>query len=256
MISKSKIKLISSLETRKYRQKYQMFVAEGDKLIGELMLVQKPLYVAALPEWQEKNSHLISSDVPMDVISWNELRKVSFQKTPQSVLALFPIPDYTLSTSLPETSLCIALDGVQDPGNLGTIVRLADWFGINDIICSQETADVYNPKAVQATMGALARIRVHYVNLPNYLREVKAPVFGTFLDGEDIYQTELAENGVIVMGNEGKGISDAIRSMVSHKLYIPNYPLGRVTTESLNVAIATSITCAEFRRRLRFAGGK
>jgi TrmH family RNA methyltransferase len=148
--------------------------------------------------------------------------------------------------------LILALDGVQDPGNLGTICRLADWFGIEDIICSTETADIFNPKAIQATMGAIARVRIHYTNLTEFLTEVASQdtrIYGTFLDGKNIYERELTPHGIIVMGNEGKGISPDIEALVTDKLFIPNYPSDRPTTESLNVAVATAITCAEFRRR-------
>ena len=144
--------------------------------------------------------------------------------------------------------LTLALDGVQDPGNLGTIVRLADWFGIRHIFCSFDSADIYNPKSTQATMGALARVDVHYVDLPLALRSVEAPVYGTFLDGQDIYTQDLSAHGVIVMGNEGRGISKAVAELVSHRLFVPPYPAQRPTVESLNVAIATAIVCAEFRR--------
>jgi len=146
--------------------------------------------------------------------------------------------------------LCLALDEVQDPGNLGTIIRIADWFGIEHIFCSQGTADVYNPKVVQATMGALARVHVHYVNLSELIDSLPdIPVYGTFLDGTNIYEQELSQTGIIVMGNEGNGISPEVRKVINRRLYIPNYPANRPTSESLNVAVATAITCAEFRRR-------
>ncbi len=251
MISKNRIKLIKSLETRKYRLEHGLFVAEGHKLVGELLQTFQPVYMAALPEWIEDNRRLLPAECTIDVVTPEELQRASLQRTPQSVIALFPLPKHNLSYNCADENLCISLDGVQDPGNLGTIVRLADWFGITDIICSMDTADIYNPKAVQATMGALARVRVHYVHLTEFLSHVSVPIFGTFLDGEDIYSTELATKGIILMGNEGKGISSEVRSLVTHKLYIPNFPADRNTTESLNVAIATSITCAEFRRRQR-----
>ena len=148
--------------------------------------------------------------------------------------------------------LMLALDGVQDPGNLGTICRIADWFGIENIICSQDTADIFNPKAIQATMGAISRVHVHYTDLQKYLRnasDADIPVYGTFLDGDNIYEHRLSPHGIIVMGNEGKGISAGIAQNISRRLLIPNYPPERITTESLNVAVATAITCAEFRRR-------
>ena len=168
------------------------------------------------------------------------------------MIALFPQPEYALPDDLGMHGLVLALDGIQDPGNMGTICRIADWFGIEDIICSRNTVDVYNPKAIQATMGAVARIRIHYCDLEEYLSGAISQgitVYGTFLDGNNIYNTELSTNGIVVMGNEGNGISSEISSRVSHRLLIPNFPIGRITTESLNVAVATAITVAEFRRR-------
>ena len=147
-------------------------------------------------------------------------------------------------------SLCLALDDIQDPGNLGTIIRLADWFGIENIFCSHGTVDVYNPKVIQATMGALARVKLHYCDLVKLITSVKdIPIFGTFLDGNNIYGEDLSKNGLIIMGNEGNGVSKEVSKLINKKLYIPNYPTSRETSESLNVAIATAIVCAEFRRR-------
>ena len=147
-------------------------------------------------------------------------------------------------------SLCLALDDIQDPGNLGTIIRLADWFGIEHIFCSQGTVDVYNPKTIQATMGALARVKLHYCNLPSMIAELgNVPVYGTFLDGDNMYEKKLTNYGLIVMGNEGNGVSQEVAELVNERLYIPNYPLQRETSESLNVAVATAVVCAEFRRR-------
>ena len=151
---------------------------------------------------------------------------------------------------LPAEQLVLALDGVQDPGNLGTIIRIADWFGIENIICSDNTADVYSPKVVQATRGSIARVKIHYTDLYNYIKELKIdiPVYGTLLNGENIYKQTLSHNGLVIMGNEGNGISPEIAKMINHKLFIPNYPAGHPTADSLNVAIATAITCSEFRR--------
>ena len=177
-------------------------------------------------------------------------RKVSQLVTPPDVLAVYRIPEYHLNIDTLKKELVLALDTVQDPGNLGTIVRLADWFGIRHIVCSPDTADLYNPKVVQATMGALARVNVYYTSLPDFLSQVDSSVvYGTFLDGEDIYHTSLTKSGVIVMGNEGNGISAKLEPYIGKRLYIPNYPVGQPTSESLNVAVAAAITCAEFRRR-------
>jgi TrmH family RNA methyltransferase len=150
-----------------------------------------------------------------------------------------------------ENELSLALDGIQDPGNMGTIVRLADWYGIHHIFCSRDTVDVYNPKVVQATMGALARVKIHYLDLVVFLTQNKyLPVYGTLLDGENVYEQEITAGGIIVMGNEGNGIRPEVEKLITKKLYIPNYPSGNPTSESLNVAIATAIICAEFRRRI------
>ena len=182
-----------------------------------------------------------------------ELQRISFQQHPQQVLALFPIPsqagDYPHKL-LNEQTLTLALDGVQDPGNLGTIIRIADWFGVNTLICSEDTADAWNPKVVQATMGSLARVNIIYTSLTTLLDYLPDdfPIYGTFLDGKDIYTEQLTSGGLIIMGNEGNGISEEVRQRVNHRLLIPNFHQGE-TADSLNVAIATAITCSEFRRR-------
>lgn len=174
-------------------------------------------------------------------------------KSASDVIAVYDIPEQILDIPSLSGRLVLALDSVQDPGNLGTIIRTADWFGVRDIICSRTTADLYNPKVVQATMGAISRIRVHYTDLEKALTEASAlglPVFGTLLDGVDIYTSELSPSGIIVMGNEGNGLSEGVRSLVDHRLLIPSYPPSEPTSESLNVAIATAICLSEFRRRL------
>ena len=248
MITKARIKQIRGLERKKCRLAEGLFVAEGPKLVGELLQTSRPVYVAAMAEWLRDNeSHL--HGVSTDVVSAEELQRASLLQHPQQVLALFPIPKSQVRLAdVAERELVLALDGVQDPGNLGTIVRLADWFGIRHVFCSHDSADVFNPKATQATMGALARVAVHYINLPDQLRLVGSPVYGTFLDGQNIYEQQLSSCGVIVMGNEGRGITQETAALVSHRLFIPPYPAHRTTVESLNVAIATAIVCAEFRR--------
>ena len=248
MISKATIKKIHARDMRKFRRNERLFVAEGPKLVDELCATMKPVYIAALPEWISENAKIVSG-TEYDIVTPDELQRASLQKNPQQVIALFPIPEHRFCTEQLRNDLVLMLDGVQDPGNLGTIARIADWFGIRNILCSAETADIYNPKAVQATMGALARVKFHYTDLLQLLSQYDGPVYGTFLDGENIYGQELSENGIIVMGNEGKGISQGVGEMINRRLYIPNYPIGTQTTESLNVAIATSIVCAEFRRR-------
>ena len=249
MISRTRIKWIKSLEMRKYRLQEKAFVAEGPKLVGELLPYSTPLYIAATKDWLDANRHLLRAVKEVDEVSQTELERASLLRTPQSVLAVMPIPERRLDISSLQKKLVIALDSVQYPGNLGTILRIADWFGIHEVLCSEGTADVYNPKCVQSCMGALARVKVFYCNLPEVLGQVEMPVFGTFLDGTDIYKEELSQQGIIVMGNEGNGISQPVAKLVNRRLYVPNYPKGSLTTESLNVAVATGIVCAEFRRR-------
>lgn len=254
MLSKARIKQIHSLEQKKYRRQEGLFVAEGHKLVGELLTAgHRPVYICHTAQWEVPWHEAETLSCPIDIVSEAELKSASLLQHPQQVLALFPLPQWELPHAQASTErLILALDGVQDPGNLGTICRLADWFGIEDIVCSTETADIFNPKAIQATMGAISRIRVHYTSLKDFLSQASrhsTPIYGTFLDGRNIYDRPLTPHGIIVMGNEGKGISHEIETLVTDKLFIPSYPQDRSTTESLNVAMATAITCAEFRRR-------
>lgn len=252
MLSKNKIKYIRSLELKKNRKEEQVFVAEGHKLVGDLLGYFPCRLLIATSGWLQMHTSALADEIIE--VTQEELSRASLQKTPQEVLAVFEQPSYNFNPEVIRTALCLALDDVQDPGNLGTIIRLADWFGIEHIFCSTGTADVFNPKTVQATMGALARVKVHYCSLPLLIGEVKdAPVYGTFLDGNIIYSEPLSANGLIVMGNEGKGVSPEVEKMINKRLYIPNYPQERETSESLNVAIATAVVCAEFRRREEFS---
>ena len=249
MLSKNKIKYIRSLELKKNRKEEQVFVAEGHKLVGDLLGHFPCRLLVATRTWLDRNPNVRAEEIIE--VTPDELTRASLQKTPQEVLAVFDQPVYEMDASVVSKELCLALDDVQDPGNLGTIIRLADWFGIEHIFCSQGTVDVYNPKTIQATMGALARVKLHYCHLPSLIASVgETPVYGTFLDGENMYGKELSSHGLIVMGNEGNGISDEVGKLVNERLYIPNYPPQRETSESLNVAIATSVICAEFRRRI------
>ena len=249
MLSKNKIKYIRSLELKKNRKEEQVFVAEGHKLVGDLMGHFPCRLLVATRTWLDRNPNVRAEEIIE--VTPDELTRASLQKTPQEVLAVFDQPVYEMDASVASKELCLALDDVQDPGNLGTIIRLADWFGIEHIFCSQGTVDVYNPKTIQATMGALARVKLHYCHLPSLIASLgDTPVYGTFLDGENMYGKELSSHGLIVMGNEGNGISDEVGKLVNERLYIPNYPPQRETSESLNVAIATSVICAEFRRRI------
>ena len=249
MLSKNKIKYIRSLELKKNRKEEQVFIAENGKLVEDLLGHFSCKILVATHEWFE--THPKAKADEMIEVSKDELSRVSLLKTPQEVLAVFQQPTYDFCPGVIRESLCLALDDVQDPGNLGTIIRIADWFGIEHIFCSHGTVDVYNPKTVQATMGALARVKLHYCDLPVLIASLEnVPVFGTFLDGENMYREELTANGLIVMGNEGNGVSQEVSKLINRRLYIPNYPQERETSESLNVAVATSIVCAEFRRRM------
>ena len=241
MISKNQLKLVRLLEQKKYRRREGLFVAEGTKVVGDLLERFKPQAVFATPDWQAPEGIMPQTVTP------DELQRLSFQQHPQQVLALFPMPEPVATPTV--EGLTLALDGIQDPGNLGTIIRIADWFGISTLICSPDTADAWNPKVVQATMGSIARVNIYYNDLPALLDSLPSdfPVYGTFLDGDDIYTQPLPASALIIMGNEGNGISDAVRQRVGHRLLIPDFHQG-ATADSLNVAIATAITCAEFRR--------
>lgn len=247
-LSKNQIKYIHALELKKNRKNDKVFLAEGPKLVGDLLGHFPCNLLVATPKWLEKHKN-----IPADCVitaSEEELARASLLKTPQQVLAVFKQPDEYIDTAVIKHSLCLALDDVQDPGNLGTIIRLADWFGIEHIFCSPDTVDAYNPKTIQATMGGIAHVKVHYTPLPELIRSVdNCAVYGTFLDGTNMYECPLSTTGLIVMGNEGNGISPEVRQLINQRLYIPNYPPGKESTESLNVAIATAIVCAEFRRR-------
>ena len=324
-LSKNKIKLISSLKLKKYRDELSLFVAEGPKLVSDLLNFFSAKIIVCTQSWLDENSP--SAEEIIVVSSADDLKSVTQLSSPSPVLAVFYKKDCSFSsnsvlvsskkspTSIPaesvlqefnshsslspnngggfasnpvtnitnplspdsrnqkevlnpsnhpeyfsnplspdffkEKRLILAIDSVQDPGNLGTIIRIADWFGINDIVCSETTVDVYNFKTIQATMGALCNVNIHYINLKDFCAIAASynwPLYGTFLDGEVIYNAKLTDFGVIIMGNEGNGISSDIADLVSNRLYIPDYPLGKSYSESLNVAVATSIVCNEFRR--------
>ena len=241
-MTKQEIQFVRSLADKRNRDQERLFIAEGDKLISEIIasgLKVRNIYAL--------EGHLSGK---AEVVSAKEMERISQLKTAASSLAIVEQPRHKTPSTAPADKLSIALDGVQNPGNLGTIIRLADWFGVEDIFCSEDCADCFNPKVVQATMGAILRVRVHYTNLPQWLAAQRdAKVYGTFLEGENIYNAELDKSGIIVMGNEGQGISDAVAKCVSHKLLIPPYPADRCGSESLNVAVATAVICSEFRRR-------
>ena len=248
MLSKNKIKYIHSLELKKNRIAERAFVAEGNKLVADMLPFFSCKLLVAKPFWMATQGDISAEELL--VAEEEDIRKASFQKNPQDVLAVFAMPDWQIETASPQQDLVLALDGIQDPGNLGTIIRTCDWFGVHDIVCSKDTADCYNPKVVQATMGALCRVRIHYVDLKEWLAAQECPIIGTLLEGGNMYESPLPKTGIIVMGNEGNGISQEVRKLITHPVRIPSYPKEKASDviESLNVAIATAIVLAEFRR--------
>lgn len=242
---RSDIQLVRSLSDKRGRSEHGLFIAEGAKLIGELrrsdLRIRRIFATEGLFEGPE-----------VECVTEKEMERLSLLKTPSNSLAIVEIPRYRLDAAHVGQRLTLALDDVQNPGNLGTIIRLADWFGIGEILCSPATADCFNPKVVQATMGAILRVRVHYVELAPLLAQAAArgvPVYGTFLEGENLYNAQLGDGGIIVMGNEGRGVRPDVAQAVTRKLFIPPFPADRRASESLNVAMATGVVCAEFRRR-------
>ncbi len=251
MISKSKAKLIRLLEHKKHRESEGLFVAEGGKIVNDL--ISSGCVPRTIIGTVEALASLVHTDSDIIEASADEIKKVSFLQHPQNILGIFETNVEDKVPTFREGCLWLALDGIQDPGNLGTIVRIADWFGIERIICSKDTADIYNPKVVQATMGSIARVGVTYTDLVPFLKGLPActHIYGTMLDGDDIYGYPLKECGVIVMGNEGKGISPEVRDTLTDRLLIPTFHSDGNTAESLNVSTATAIICSEFRRRTR-----
>lgn len=241
MLSKSQIKTITSLKQKKYRLQQGLFVAEGVKTINELLASQ-----FSLQQLYTTNSFKIDANLET-VVSENELKKISFLKTPNTALAIFKIPE---PKAINTNQLLVALDNVRDPGNLGTIIRLCDWFGIRDLVCNIETVDCYNPKVVQATMGSITRVNVSYLNLTDFLKTTHMPIFGAFMEGDNIYKSQLPNKGILVLGNEANGISREIEQVITTKISIPRF--GQLqSTESLNVATAAAILLSEFRRSER-----
>ena len=265
-MTKADIQLVRALADKRGRTEHGLFVAEGEKLIGELR-------ASHLSVRRIFSLEGVFNGPEVETVAPRDMERLSLLKTPSNSLALVEIPrcdlkperllveipHYGLDMRALAGRLTLALDDVQNPGNLGTIIRLADWFGITDIVCSEASADCFNPKVVQATMGAILRVRVHYTDLAALLSKAAAlglPVCGTFLEGANIYETELKPAGIVVMGNEGRGITDAVARTVTQKLFIPPWPADRRGSESLNVAMATGIVCGEFRRQASAKAGK
>jgi len=253
-------KLIASLSSARRRREEGLFVAEGIRSLRELMPAFRLHYLVVSATWMEANAEelagLCGGKVSDDILLLaknDEIARMSSMATPQGVMAVFQLPTRLEEEPVVDAGeLVLALDKVQDPGNLGTIIRVADWFGVRKILASSETVDVFNPKVLQSSMGAVARVNVHYCDLPRTLAARSAAghlVYGTFLDGGNIYETQLSPGGILVMGNEGNGISPEVAAVVNRRILIPSYPPGSDTVESLNVGTATAVAVAEFRRR-------
>ncbi len=241
-LSKNQIKAISQLKQKKHRYKEGLFIVEGKKSINELLnsnLELEHLYTTNLDDFNSINDKI-------STITSNDLKKISCLTTPNCALAIFKIPK---SKPINTNALVLALDNVRDPGNLGTIIRLCDWYGIKDLICSVGTVDCYNPKTIQSTMGSISRVNITYLDLYSFIETTNTSVFGTYMDGQNIYKTQLPTNGVIVMGNEANGISDQLTSKITSKICIPRFGETQ-STESLNVANATAIILSEFKRAI------
>jgi len=242
-------KMVASLSDAKARKREKCFVAEGTKCVTDTWQHFTCRHLFATAQWIAEHP-LIANQTDTIQVKAVDLERMTHLSTPPQVIAVYDLPFYNIEDINISSQLVLALDRIQDPGNLGTIIRIADWFGINTIVCSYDTVDAFNPKVIQATMGAISRVKVVYTSLSDFLCvHSDIPIYGTFLDGRNIYQCDLSTSGIIIMGNEGQGISDEVATHVSNRLLIPAYPPNSPTSESLNVSMATAITVAEFRRR-------
>lgn len=238
MVTKNQIKLVVSLQQKKYRTQHGLFVVEGVKTVGEILNAGLVPFKLFVDEPQKiENFHEI------EVVSKSELKQMSSLSNPNGVLGVFYMPKVKKTDTI---DWMVALDAVRDPGNLGTIIRLCDWFGVKHLVCSMDTVDCYNAKVLQATMGSITRVNVVYTDLLDYLKKTSLPIFGTFMNGDAVYHKKLPKAGIIIMGNEANGISEEIKNLVTEKTAIPQF--GSKTTESLNVATATAILLNEIRR--------
>lgn len=255
MLSKNQIKFLNALKQKKFRAENRLFIAEGNKIISELLdsVIQVKQVYSIAPALEKIKKR---EQVEYIEIKQTELERISALTTPNEMLAVCRIPDYPLETAALKDTLTLLLDTIKDPGNLGTIIRIADWFGIDTLLCNHESADAFNPKVIQATMGSIARVKIHYVSLKEILeinrQQLNLPVYGALLQGQNIYRTQLSSAAFLMIGNESKGISDELIPYITHQLTIPSFShfksvLGE--TESLNAAIATAVICSEFRRQ-------
>jgi len=258
MLSQNQVKNITALKSKKFREEYHQFIAEGNKLVTDLMTSPYRITgIYALSSWIVENlGRIQKKNIPVFETLPREMERISTLTTPSTVLAVVEIPNplelWTADYRLPTTDLILFLDDIRDPGNFGTIIRIADWFGIENIFCSETCVDLYNPKVVQATMGSIARVTVQYADLKKILLEIdgRIQVFGTFLDGENLYGQDLPDAGIILIGNESHGISAPLNQFVSKRIFIPSFGNSKSgKAESLNASVATAIICTEFRRQ-------
>lgn len=253
MLSKSKIKTIQSLGRKKSRHENDFFLVEGNKMTKEVLMSEFQIEtLVATYDFLKQNDINLNKVKEIIEVEKTELKKASLLQNPQDALAIVKQLENKNPAFDFNKQLIIVLDFIQDPGNLGTILRISDWFGIDGIICSENTVDIYNPKVVQASMGAIFRQKVWYTELEEFFSGIdhsKFPVYGTFMNGENIYTKELCKNGFLVFGNEGNGISSALNKFINIRLNIPSFKSSDISSESLNVAIATAICCSEFKRR-------
>jgi len=247
MLSKSQISLIKSLHLKKFRNIHKLFIVEGLKSITEFIHEDYTLHsIYYLPEMSPKVVNFLQ-DIKGNEISSNELKKISALTAPQGILAVFKIPQYDFNLEDLRSKFTFALDFIQDPGNLGTIIRTADWFGLSTLICSMDTADIYNPKVIQASMGSLSRIKVFYCDLKELLSTCRLKVYGAVLNGKSLYESNFNDEGIILLGNEGSGIRPDLIPFISERITIPQY--GKA--ESLNVAVSSAIICSEIIRKIK-----
>lgn len=256
MLSKNQISFVNSLKQKKFREEHQLFIAEGAKIVPELLSSSlKVKQVFATSAFLKK--HTPAAGVICHELKEQELERISALSTPNEALAVCEIPERNISSAQFGDKLTLILDDIKDPGNMGTIIRIADWFGVENIVCSPASVDIYNPKVVQATMGSIARVNVYYTGLEDFLqgqkKEHQLKIFGAFLEGENIYSKQLPSGGFIVIGNESKGISEELKKTITDKIAIPSFSHIKKSAdgeaESLNAAIATAIICSEFRRK-------
>ena len=249
VVTNNIIKLVASLAHKKYRTENGCFTAEGTKCVRDTWDSFNCRWLIATKTWYEQCGHAGHYEKLL-LADKGQMARMSQFSTPSDVIAVYDLPEYTLDISDLANELTIVLDTVQDPGNLGTIIRIADWFGVKNIVCSDTTVDAFSHKVIQATMGAISRVKVHYCDLDEFLTEASGlPIYGTYLEGSNIYAANLKESGLLIMGNEGRGMSPKLEKYVTHKLHIPSFPPDCTTSESLNVGVATAIAVSEFRRR-------